>query len=172
MPRAEVGAAAARATDVEAARHVMCRAAFHFVADFRRDAHQVELCGLCIARAKGEAHARHDQLGDRQDLVLPVHAHQVPHGGFRAELSGPRRHVHGCGDQAHQRAGQRLRHLVIRRIPAEPQILQHAIERGLAVQGDGEISLGCGDFAHRSDRLTALSHARDEAHFGAEGHSG
>src|SRR6266446_4974123 len=48
VPRAEVGAAAARATDVEAARHVMCRAAFHFVADFRRDAHQVELCGLCI----------------------------------------------------------------------------------------------------------------------------
>ena len=74
-----------------------CRAALQLGADFSRDAHQIELCGVRIARAKGQTHARLDLLGDRQDLVLPDHAHQVPHDGIRAELSGPSRHVLGCG---------------------------------------------------------------------------
>jgi hypothetical protein len=91
MPRAEVLAAASRATDIN--RAAMCRAALQFVADFRRDAHQIELCGFRVARAKSQTHAMLDLLGDRQGLVLPVYAHQVPHHGIRAELSGPSRHV-------------------------------------------------------------------------------
>src|SRR5229473_5826724 len=87
MPRAEMRAAASRATDIYRARHVPCRAALQFVADFRRDAHQIELCGFRVARAKSQTHAVLDLLGDRQDLVLPVHAHQVPHDGIRAERS-------------------------------------------------------------------------------------
>jgi hypothetical protein len=93
MPRAEVRAAASRATDINRARHVPRRAALQFVADFRRDAHQIELCGFRVARAKSQTHAMLDLLGDRQGLVLPVYAHQVPHHGIRAELSGPSRHV-------------------------------------------------------------------------------
>ncbi len=88
------------------------------------------------------------------------------------ELSGPRRHVLGGGNQAHQRGGQRLRQLVVRPVPVQPQILQHAIERGLAVQADHEIALRLGYIAPRSDRLAALGHARDQADFRAEGHPG
>src|SRR6202043_3079370 len=69
VPRTEVGAAAARAADIKGARHVTGGTTFHFVPDFRRDAHQIELGGFCIARAKGQAHTGLDQLGDRQDLV-------------------------------------------------------------------------------------------------------
>jgi len=74
MPRAEMRAAASRATDIYRARHVPRRAALQFVADFRRDAHQIELCGFRVARAKSQTHAMLDLLGDRQDAVLPVHA--------------------------------------------------------------------------------------------------
>src|SRR5437870_7127852 len=88
VPRAEMGAAAARATDVERAPHVACRAALDFVADLRRDTHEVELCSFRIARAKSQTHTGLEPFGDREDLVLPVHRHQVPHGGFRAKLSG------------------------------------------------------------------------------------
>jgi hypothetical protein len=128
--------------------------------------------GIMKSPAKSQTHAGLDLLGDRQHLVLPVHAHQVPHDGIRAELSGPSRHVLGCGDQAHQRGGQRLRQLMIRQVPVEPQILQHAIERGLAVQADHEIALGFGYIVRRSDRLAALGHARDQADFRAESHPG
>ena len=43
-----------------------------------------------IALAKSQTHMGLDVLSDRQDPVLPVHAHQVAHDGIRAELSGPR----------------------------------------------------------------------------------
>jgi len=107
--------------------------------------HAVELCGLCIARAnKARRMPGTISSAIARDLVLPVPRPQVPHGGFRADtVRAPRRHVHGCGDQATSVVDSACGHLVIWRIPAEPQILQHAIERGLAVQGDGEIALGC-----------------------------
>ena len=108
MPRAEVRAAASGATHIYRACHVPCRAALQLGADFCRDAHKIELCGVRIARAKSQAHARLDLLSDRQGSVLRDYAHQMPHDGIRAELSGTSRHVLGCGNQAHQRSGQRL----------------------------------------------------------------
>lgn len=42
-----------------------------------------------------------------------AHAHNVPHDGVHAELSGSRRHVLDSGAQAHQRVGQRPRPFVI-----------------------------------------------------------
>ena len=168
VPRAKVRPPTSRATDIYRARHAPCCSALQFGADFRRDAHQIELCGFCVARAKSQAHAGLDVLGDRQNLVLPVHAHQVPHDGIRAELSGPNGTSSAAVNQAHQRTGQRLRQLMIRQVPIEPEILQHAIERGLVVQADHEIALGVRDVAPRSDRLAALSYTRDQADFRAK----
>src|SRR5439155_6386069 len=116
MPRAEVRATASRTTDIYRARHIPCRVALHFGANLGRDADQIELWSFRVARAKSQAHARLDLLGDRQDLVLPVHAQQVAHDRICAELSGPSRHVLGCGNQANQRGGERLRQLVIRQV--------------------------------------------------------
>src|ERR1700730_5485607 len=70
MSRTEVRAAASRATDIYRARHVPSCAALQFVADFRRDAHQIELCGFCVARAKSQTHAVLDWVGDCPELVL------------------------------------------------------------------------------------------------------
>ncbi|MNN12984.1 hypothetical protein D3C81_1260000 [compost metagenome] len=139
-------------------------------ADLGGNARQVRARRCSVARAEGEPHAGLYRVGQRQHAMLHVQSDQVPHQRVRAKPAGQGRDVVAGCVQSRQRSRQGLGHGLDRRATVHLQVVQDAVEGGLAVQGEHQVLLAARHGADRPDRLATLRDPRHQLDFGAEQH--